>query len=63
MTKCRNRKRSAALFVGAFAVAFCLSAADTTWSVRHGGDMQVETNWKNNVKPTSDDLIKITIDN
>ena len=63
MTKCRNRMKSAVLFVGAFAVAFNVLAAETTWNVRHGGDMQVETNWKNNLKPTSADLIKIGLDN
>jgi T5SS/PEP-CTERM-associated repeat protein len=63
MTKCRNRKKLAVLFLGAFAVAFNVLAAETTWNVRHGGDMQVETNWKNNLKPTSADLIKIGLDN
>ncbi len=38
-------------------------AAEIQWNSSHGGDMQVETNWRNNTKPTSSDTIKIAQNN
>ena len=38
-------------------------ATEIQWNSSHGGDMQVETNWRNNTKPTSSDYIKIALNN
>lgn len=44
-------------------IAHSTWAVGATWISSHGGDMQLETNWDNGVKPTSSDSIKITRSN
>ena len=49
-------------------VATCLLAhgawaTEIQWNVSHGGDMQVDANWRNGAKPTSSDSIKIALNN
>lgn len=69
MEKSETRARIAAAamrllsLVAAFLIVHGAWAAEIQWNSSHGGDMQVETNWRNNTKPTSSDYIKIALNN
>lgn len=69
MENCETRVRIITKAMRLFSLAAaCLLAhgawaAEIQWNSSHGGDMQVETNWRNNTKPTSSDYIKIALNN
>lgn len=41
------------------AVGFVRAAEEIQWNVSHGGDMQIDANWKGGAKPTNSDSISI----